>query len=88
MKTITNIFSSGIVPDSWLLGNIKPIYINKDDPLNPKKTFALLPFLHQFFYRDLIITLSSDDMQNQINYFYDFCMKWRLKVNIEMSIKI
>ena len=24
-------------------------------------------------------------MQNQINYFYDFCKKWRLKVNIEKS---
>ena len=35
------------------------------------------------------ITLSSDDMQNQIKYFYDFCMKWRLKstVKIEKSIK-
>jgi uncharacterized protein YeeX (DUF496 family) len=29
------IFSSGIVPDSWLLGNIKPVYKNKDDSLNP-----------------------------------------------------
>ena len=24
-------------------------------------------------------------MQNQINYFYDFCKKWRLKVNIKKS---
>lgn len=37
------IFSSGIVPDNWLLGNIKPIYKNKGDPLNPTN-FALLPF--------------------------------------------
>jgi hypothetical protein len=29
-------FSSGIVPDSWLLRNIKPINKNKGDPLNPK----------------------------------------------------
>ena len=33
----------------------------------------------------LILAESSDDMQNQINYFYDFCKKWRLKVNIEKS---
>jgi hypothetical protein len=32
-----------------------------------------------------ILAESSDDMQNQINYFYDFCKKWRLKVNIEKS---
>jgi hypothetical protein len=28
------IYSSGIVPDSWLLGNIKPIYKNKADHMN------------------------------------------------------
>jgi hypothetical protein len=33
----------------------------------------------------LILAESSDDMQNQINYFYAFCMKWRLNVNIEKS---
>ena len=33
----------------------------------------------------VILAESIDDMQNQINYFYDFCMKWRLKVNIEKS---
>ena len=36
IKMFNCIFSSGIVPDSWLLGNIKPIYKNKGDPLNPK----------------------------------------------------
>jgi hypothetical protein len=44
IKMFNCIFSSGIVgPDSWLLGNIKLIYKNKGDPLNPKN-FALLPF--------------------------------------------
>ena len=33
----------------------------------------------------VILAESSDDMQNQINYFYDVCKKWRLKVNIEKS---
>ena len=33
----------------------------------------------------VILAESSDDMQNQINHFYDFCKKWRLKVNIEKS---
>ena len=36
IKMFNCIFSSGIVPDIWLLGNIKPIYKNKGDPLNPK----------------------------------------------------
>jgi hypothetical protein len=33
----------------------------------------------------VILAGSSDDMQDQINYFYEFCMKWRLKVDIEKS---
>jgi hypothetical protein len=36
IKMFNCIFSSGIVPDSWLLGNIKPIYKNKVVPWNPK----------------------------------------------------
>jgi hypothetical protein len=30
------IFETGIVPDNWLMGNIKPIYKNKGDKMDPK----------------------------------------------------
>jgi hypothetical protein len=30
------IFEKGIIPDSWLVGYIKPIYTNKGDKLDPK----------------------------------------------------
>ena len=55
IKMFNCIFSSGIVPDIWLLGNIKPIYKNKGDPLNPKyvRSITILScfgkLLHQFF---------------------------------------
>jgi hypothetical protein len=29
------IFKTGIVPDNWLMGNIKPIYKNKGDKMDP-----------------------------------------------------
>jgi hypothetical protein len=31
------IFETGIVPDNWLMGYIKPIYKNKGDKMDPKK---------------------------------------------------
>ena len=36
-KLFNLIFESGIVPESWLIGNIIPIYKNKGDSNGPKK---------------------------------------------------
>jgi hypothetical protein len=49
-----------------------------------EKRFSSL-FILLYADDTVILAESSDDMQNQINYFYDFCKKWRLKVNIEKS---
>ena len=32
------IYESGIVPEDWLVGLIKPIYKNKGDPMKPETT--------------------------------------------------
>ena len=44
------------------------------------KLFVLL-------YADDIVILaeSKDDLQNQLNFFSEFCHSWKLKVNIEKS---
>lgn len=31
------IFDSGLIPDTWLTGNIPPFYKNKGSPMDPKK---------------------------------------------------
>ena len=36
-KLFNIIFNTGIIPEYWLLGNIKPIYKNKGDKQDPKK---------------------------------------------------
>lgn len=35
-KLFNVIFDSGIVPDEWLIGIVKPIYKNKGDPTKSK----------------------------------------------------
>jgi hypothetical protein len=35
-KIFNAIFNSGVMPDIWLVGNIKLIYKNKGNPLDPK----------------------------------------------------
>ena len=41
-KIFNAIFNSGVMPDIWLVGNIKPIYKNKGNPLDPKNLARLL----------------------------------------------
>ena len=36
LKLFNCIFDSGIIPESWLTGNVKPIYKNKGNHLDPK----------------------------------------------------
>ena len=45
------IFDTGILPDVWLLGNIKPIYKNKGNPLDPKnfRPITILSCLGKLF---------------------------------------
>jgi hypothetical protein len=51
-ETLFNVvFNSGIIPESWLIGNIKPIYNNKDDKMNPKnfRPITILSCLSKLF---------------------------------------
>jgi hypothetical protein len=45
------IFETGIVPDNWLMGNIKPIYKNKGDKMDPKnyRPITILSCLGKLF---------------------------------------
>jgi hypothetical protein len=45
------IFETGIVPDNWLMGNIKPIYKNKGDKMDPKnyRPITILSCLEKHF---------------------------------------
>lgn len=36
VKLFNIIFDTGIIPESWTLGSIKPIYKNKGDPAQPE----------------------------------------------------
>ena len=45
------IFETGIVPDNWLMGNIKPIYKSKGDKMDPKnyRPITILSCLEKHF---------------------------------------
>ena len=50
-KIFNAIFNSGVMPDIWLVGNIKPIYKNKGNPLDPKnfRPITILSCLGKLF---------------------------------------
>lgn len=50
-KLFNVIFDSGIVPDEWLIGIVKPIYKNKGDPTKPEnyRPITLLSCLGKLF---------------------------------------
>ena len=51
-ETLFNVvFNSGIIPESWLIGNIKPLYKNKGDKMNPKnfRPITILSCLSKLF---------------------------------------
>ena len=70
------VFQTGIIPDSWLFGDIKPIYKNKGDPLNPKnfRPITILSCVGKLFTAILSERLSnfSDECfilcENQIGF--------------------
>ena len=51
LKFFNLIFNSGMVPESWTLGIIKPIYKNKGDPQHPEnyRPISLLSCLGKLF---------------------------------------
>ena len=59
------IFETGIVPDNWLMVNIKPIYKNKGDKMDPKnyRPITILSCLEKHFTAVLSERLAkySDD---------------------------
>jgi hypothetical protein len=59
------IFETDIVPDNWLMGNIKPIYKNKGDKMDPKnyRPITILSCLGKLFTAVLHerLTQYSDD---------------------------
>ena len=50
-KIFNAILNSGVMPDIWLVGNIKPIYKNKGNPLDPKnfRPITILSCLGKLF---------------------------------------
>ena len=53
IKLFNLVFDRGVIPESWLLGNILPIYKNKGDRQNPEyyRPITLLSCLRKLFTR-------------------------------------
>lgn len=66
-KLFNVIFDSGIVPDEWLIGIVKPIYKNKGDPTKPEnyRPITLLSCLGKLFTS--ILSTRLEAYANEIN---------------------
>jgi hypothetical protein len=55
------IFDSGIIPESWLTGNVKPIYKNKGNHLDPKnfRPITILSCFGNLFTAVLLTRLNA-----------------------------
>lgn len=62
------IFNSGIIPDTWLIGTIKPIYKKKGSPLNPEnfRPITILSCLGKIFTAILNERMSTFLERNNI----------------------
>ena len=51
LKLFNAVFNGGVIPESWTLGVIKPIYKNKGSPQNPEnyRPISLLSCLGKLF---------------------------------------
>ena len=72
-------FSSGIVPDSWLLRNIKPINKNKGNPLNPKhfRPITILSWFGKHFTSILLKRLNH--YSEQFSVLGESQLLWNIK---------
>ena len=80
------IFSSGIIPDSWLVGIIKPIYKNKRDPnnLNNYRAICLTSNMGKLF--TLILNSKLHKLSDDIGFIYGVQGGFRKGYSVQDSL--
>ncbi|XP_071136947.1 uncharacterized protein [Mytilus edulis] len=79
-KLFNIVLDTGIIPDSWLLGIIKPVFKNKGNPQDPDNFRAIT--LISCLDDTVIFADNYDEMQNALKVFENYCKMWKLSVNI------